>query len=155
MGEPMHKVLAPVSGTYVPIEDVADPVFAQKMMGDGFAVTPDSDVVVAPVSGEVTARYPTGHAYGLRADDGLELMVHVGIDTVEAGGDGFLSTAEKGQRVSAGDALVTFDRGLLAERGFDTSVIVVLLSVPEGSRVQKYAAAGEPMEAGRSVAAEY
>ena len=149
----MCEVLAPVSGTYVPIENVADPVFAEKMMGDGFAVAPASDVVVAPVAGEVSAMYPTGHAYGLRADNGLELMVHVGIDTVGTGGGGFAPAVEKGQRVAAGDVLVTFDRATLAERGYDTSVIVVLLAVPDGSGVQRLAAAGERMEAGKTVVA--
>lgn len=148
------KILAPVDGAYVPIETVPDPVFAQKMMGDGFAVAPASDVVVAPVSGEVTAMYPMGHAYGLRADDGVELIVHVGVDTVGAGGAGFAPEVEKGQRVVAGDALVRFDRASLAERGYDTSVIVVLITVPESARIHKLVAAGEAVEAGRTVVVE-
>ena len=126
MSNCQHEVLAPVDGAYVPIESVADPAFAQKMMGDGFAVAPSSGVVVAPVSGEVVAKYPTGHAFGLRTDNGLELIVHVGIDTVNEGGAGFSSKVEKGQRVAAGDVLVEFDRAALVEKGYDTSVIVVL-----------------------------
>lgn len=151
MTDGSRAVLSPVDGAYVPIEAVADPVFAQKMMGDGFAVAPRSDVVVAPVAGEVAAKYPTGHAFGIRADNGLELIVHVGIDTVNAGGAGFSSKVEKGQHVAAGDVLVRFDRAALAERGYDTSVIVVLLAVPEGPGVQRLAVASEAMEAGKTV----
>ena len=149
-----HAVLTPVDGTFVPIENVADPVFSQKMMGDGFAVAPAGDVVVAPVTGEVTAMYPTGHAYGLRTDDGAELIVHVGIDTVAAGGGAFMPAVEKGQHVAVGDELVRFDRAILAERGFDVTVIVVATSLPEGSDVHGLVAAGENVEAGRTVVAE-
>lgn len=155
MSNCQHEVLSPVDGAYVPIESVADPAFAQKMMGDGFAVAPSSGVVVAPVAGEVVAKYPTGHAFGLRTDNGLELIVHVGIDTVNEDGAGFSSKVEKGQRVAAGDVLVEFDRTALAEKGYDTSVIVVLLAVPEGPGVQKPAAAGEAMEAGKTVAVTF
>ena len=155
MTDSPRAVLSPVDGAYVPIEAVADPAFAQKMMGDGFAVAPASDIVVAPVTGEVTAKYPTGHAFGLRADNGLELIVHVGIDTVGEGGASFSSRIEKGQRVAAGDMLVRFDRAALAEKGYDTTVIVVLLAVPGGSAAQKPLVAGKAMEAGKTVAVTF
>ncbi|PTJ93293.1 PTS glucose transporter subunit IIA, partial [Staphylococcus simulans] len=76
------EVYAPISGEYVKIEDIPDPVFAQKMMGDGFGVNPSEGVVVSPIEGKVDNIFPTKHALGLKADNGLELLIHIGLDTV-------------------------------------------------------------------------
>ncbi len=150
-GSATHELFAPVDGTYLPIEQVADPAFSQKMLGDGFAILPTTDVVVAPASGEVVMALPAGHAYGLKTEDGFELLVHIGIDTVNENGSGFEPLVEQGQRLRAGDALVRFDRESLAVKGYDTSVIVVLTAQPSDAELGKLLSAGAPTLAGKTV----
>jgi glucose-specific phosphotransferase system IIA component len=102
-------VVAPMSGEIRPLSDVPDPVFAEKMMGDGFCVFPTSGRVVAPVSGKVITLFPTHHAIGLRTPDGLELLVHVGVDTVKLQGEGFKPLVAEGADVEAGQPLLDVD----------------------------------------------
>ncbi|UXR75353.1 MULTISPECIES: PTS glucose transporter subunit IIA [unclassified Staphylococcus] len=103
------KVYAPITGEYVKVEDIPDPVFAQKMMGDGFGIQPSEGKVVSPIEGFVDNVFPTKHAIGLKADNGLEVLVHIGLDTVQLNGEGFETHVESGDRVNVGDTLVTFD----------------------------------------------
>lgn len=103
------KVYAPMSGDYVNIEDIPDPVFAQKMMGDGFGIRPTDGKVVSPINGVVDNVFPTKHAIGLKADNGLEVLVHIGLDTVQLNGKGFETLVNSGDTVKVGDELVTFD----------------------------------------------
>src|SRR5699024_1521253 len=93
----LHMV---VQGTYLPIEDVPDQVFSDKMMGDGFAVKPSSGEVFAPAEGTITTVFPTKHAIGMKTDNGLEILVHMGIDTVALKGDGFEVFVKEGDRVT-------------------------------------------------------
>ena len=83
------KIVAPVSGELIPLSQVPDQVFSTKMMGDGFAVIPGSNRVVAPLSGSLETVFPTGHAVGIKTKDGIECIVHIGLDTVELNGEGF------------------------------------------------------------------
>ncbi|MGE5674185.1 MAG: glucose PTS transporter subunit IIA, partial [Mycobacterium leprae] len=99
-------VHCPVDGQVKPITDVPDPVFAEKMMGDGFCVEPTSGIVVAPVNGTVVTLFPTGHAIGIRSKEGLEVLVHIGIDTVKLNGVGFLPLVKEGDEVRAGQPVV-------------------------------------------------
>ena len=101
-------VCSPVAGTPVRLSEVPDPVFGGGMMGKGCGVKPSEGVAYAPVSGEITAAFPTGHAYGLKADDGVEVLIHIGMDTVGMNGKGFKIIAQQGSRVAAGDPLGTF-----------------------------------------------
>ncbi|MBF0844136.1 PTS glucose transporter subunit IIA, partial [Streptococcus danieliae] len=98
-------VASPLEGLVLPLEEVSDPVFASGAMGRGFAVKPESDLAYAPVSGEVTIAFETGHAYGLRTDQGVELLIHIGIDTVSLEGAGFDARVKQGQQVEAGEVL--------------------------------------------------
>ena len=82
------KIYAPLTGEYVKIEDIPDPVFAQKMMGEGFGINPTEGEVVSPIEGKVDNVFPTKHAVGLKAENGLELLVHIGLDTVQLDGKG-------------------------------------------------------------------
>jgi N-acetylglucosamine PTS system EIICBA or EIICB component len=107
--KPSARVLSPFTGRVLRIEDVPDEVFSQKMMGDGSAVEPTAGVAVAPVSGELVAMFPTGHAFGIRTPDGLEVLVHVGLNTVDMKGEGFKALKKQGDRVRAGETVVTFD----------------------------------------------
>lgn len=103
------EVFAPITGEYIEIENIPDPVFAQKMMGEGFGVKPTEGVVVSPISGVVDNVFPTKHAIGLKADNGLEVLVHIGLDTVQLNGEGFKTFVESGDHVKVGDKLVEFD----------------------------------------------
>jgi len=110
-------VLAPLDGTVVELESVPDEVFAQKMAGDGVAIDPSGQVAVAPVAGELVKLFPGGHAFGISTSDGFELIVHIGLDTVELKGDGFENIATEGQLVQAGTPIVRFDRATIERKG--------------------------------------
>ena len=118
----VHSV---ADGEVINIEDVKDPVFSQKMMGDGFAVEPENGHIVSPVSGKVTSVFPTKHALGLVTDNGLEVLVHIGLDTVSLEGKPFEVKVSEGQTVAAGDLLVEADLDAIREAGRETSTIVV------------------------------
>ena len=124
-------VLAPVSGTVVELGDVPDPVFSTGMLGPGTAVAPSSGTVFSPVSGVVSAMVGSGHAFDLVTDDGLEVLVHVGIDTVVLHGAGFVPHVAVDGRVVAGQPLVDFDRDALAQAGFSDVIVVTLPNAPE------------------------
>ncbi len=122
-------VLAPVPGNVVPLEDVDDKVFASGAMGAGVGIEPagrSTVTVTSPVSGKLIAVQKTGHAYGIRGDNGAEVLVHVGIDTVKMGGTGFSTLVERGQHVSAGEALGTVDLAAVAEAGYPATTLVIV-----------------------------
>ena len=118
----VHSV---ADGEVINIEDVKDPVFSQKMMGDGFAVEPENGHIVSPVAGKVTSVFPTKHALGLVTDNGLEVLVHIGLDTVSLEGKPFEVKVTEGQTVAAGDLLVEADLDAIREAGRETPTIVV------------------------------
>lgn len=117
---------SPVEGTVVPLSQVPDPIFAANLLGGGVAIAPTADRVVATLAGVVVVAPESGHAVGIRSDDGIELLVHVGIDTVKMGGVGFRLAVAPGDRVHAGQVLLTFDREAIARAGHSllTPVIV-------------------------------
>jgi len=110
-------VLAPLDGKVVELENVPDEVFAQKMAGDGVAIAPSGEVAVAPISGTLAVLFPGGHAFGISTEDGVELIVHIGLDTVELKGQGFQNIATQGQAVQAGTPIVRFDRATVERLG--------------------------------------
>ena len=118
----VHSV---ADGQVINIEDVKDPVFSQKMMGDGFAVEPENGKIVSPVAGKVTSIFPTKHALGLVTDNGLEVLVHIGLDTVSLEGKPFDVKVTEGQTVAAGDLLVEANLDAIREAGRATSTVVV------------------------------
>ncbi|WP_258804180.1 beta-glucoside-specific PTS transporter subunit IIABC [Pseudarthrobacter sp. NS4] len=120
------KALAPVSGTVVALADVPDKVFASGAMGGGIGIIPEDDRVHSPISGTVQAVMKTGHAYGIKSDDGVEVLVHIGIDTVQMDGDGFEAAVTRGQRVEAGDLLATADRAKILAAGYDSTTLMVI-----------------------------
>lgn len=105
-----------MAGEVKPITEVPDPVFAEKMMGDGFCVFPTDGRVVSPVAGEVVNLFPTLHAVGIATSDGLEILVHVGIDTVKLQGEGFKALVKQGARVTAGQPLLEVDLALVGPK---------------------------------------
>ncbi|MDO4323116.1 MAG: beta-glucoside-specific PTS transporter subunit IIABC [Lachnospiraceae bacterium] len=119
-------IAAPAAGNVVAISEVKDPVFSSKAMGDGVGIIPEDGKVFAPFDGEAEAVFPTGHAVGLRGENGLELLIHIGIDTVQLEGKGFKAHVQQGAHVKKGDLLVEFDKELIEKEGYDPTVMVIL-----------------------------
>ncbi len=122
------KIVAPVSGELIPLSHVPDQVFSTKMMGDGFAVIPGSNRVVAPLSGSLETVFPTGHAVGIKTKDGIECIVHIGLDTVELNGEGFNVLVKQGGKIKAGEPMVEFDQEALEAKGYNLVTMVVFPS---------------------------
>jgi glucose-specific phosphotransferase system IIA component len=110
-------VLAPLDGTVVALESVPDEVFAEKMAGDGLAIDPSGQLAVAPVSGQLVKLFKGGHAFGIAVAGGVELIVHLGLDTIELAGKGFQTLAVEGQTVRVGDPIVRFERATIEAAG--------------------------------------
>lgn len=125
------RVYAPIEGEIIPITEVNDKVFANKMMGEGFAVLPSKKDVTAPISGIIAMISPTKHAIGIRGEDGLEVLIHLGIDTVELEGKPFTLNIKQGQKVKQGDAIGEMDIDLIKANGKDPSVMVVITESKE------------------------
>ena len=128
-------ILAPIDGTVVELESVPDEVFAQKMAGDGVAIDPSGAVAVAPIGGTLVKLFPGGHAFGIATDEGIELIVHIGLDTVELHGEGFENIATEGQKVQAGTPIVRFNRATIERTG--KAIISPVVSSGEGTVVQR------------------
>lgn len=120
------SLLTCTEGKVVPISEVNDPVFAQKMMGDGFAVIPNGHVVCAPASGKVSMIFETNHAFGITMSNGLEVLVHIGIDTVNEKGNGFKRIATVNDTVKAGDPIIEIDLEGLKAKGYDMAIMIIL-----------------------------
>lgn len=117
--ETVKTLLAPQAGTVIPLAKVPDPVFSGKILGDGAAIAPSSDGVFAPVSGTVVQIAKTLHAVCLKSDDGLELLIHLGLDTVKLGGKGFICHVKSDQHVSAGELLMDMDLNYIRAAGYN------------------------------------
>ena len=122
-----NPVAAVADGKAIRMEEVNDPVFSGKMMGDGVAIVPEGTTVVAPCAGTVTMIADTGHAFGMECDNGLELLVHIGIDTVSLGGKGFKVLGKADSHVEAGTPMITFDPAVMIEAGLDMTIPIVIL----------------------------
>ena len=143
-------VLAPMSGSVVPIEEVPDPVFAERMLGDGVAVDPVEGVGVAPVSGRLVVFHSAGHAFAVEeATTGVAVLVHIGLDTVEMHGEGFERLAEAGQDVRAGQEIVRFDLAAIEAAGHAARSPIVLPQLEPSARVTVTGA--DRVQAGRVV----
>lgn len=132
-------IRAPVSGVVVPLESVPDPVFSRRMMGEGVAIDPTAEEVVAPIAGTVTQLHDAHHALAIRTDDGVEVLVHVGLDTVALGGRGFTALVQRGARVACGAPVLRFDAEALAREA--RSLLTVVL-VTSGERLRSAPAKG-------------
>ncbi len=141
------EIKAPFDGEVVPLEDLPDPVFAQRMVGDGIAVQPTSELLVAPVAGTLTNLFPTGHAAGITTQSGIEVLIHIGMDTVHLKGEGFEKVAEQGQQVAVGTPLVRIHLPLLREKAKSVVTPVIVTTMPRVEELlvtdQKTVRAGE------------
>ena len=149
-----HQLLAPVSGGVVPMKEAPDETFSSCMMGDGVVIHPTDNVIKAPCSGTVGVYTEENrHAIGLQTEDGLELLIHIGVDTVNLKGEGFEGLVSAGDRIKAGDALIRFDREDLEKKGYCTDVMLIVMD-NDGQFDVKYTT-GMTAEAGKTVVAEY
>uniref|UniRef100_A0A7U3YHW9 PTS system, glucose subfamily, IIA subunit n=1 Tax=Geobacillus sp. (strain Y4.1MC1) TaxID=581103 RepID=A0A7U3YHW9_GEOS0 len=110
------EIYSPLDGEAIPLEEVPDPVFAQKMMGDGLAIIPKNGKVVSPINGKVVQIFPTKHAVGLVSEEGLEILIHIGLETVELNGEGFEVEVNAGETVKVGDPLINVDLDYLEQK---------------------------------------
>ena len=130
--ETLHS---PIVGEVVALSEVNDPVFSSGVMGQGIAVKPSKGVVYAPADAEIAIAFPTGHAYGLKTDNGAEILIHVGIDTVSLNGEGFEAKVSQGDRVRAGDIIGTFDSEVIAANGLDDTTMVIITNTMDYAEV--------------------
>lgn len=124
--ENVIHVAAPVSGAYIPLEQVPDKIFAQGVLGPGCGFEPEEETVYAPADGIVTTIAETKHAVGMTTADGAELLIHIGMDTVKLNGEGFSVKVTEGQKVNEGDVLLTFDRENIQKAGYTTTSAFVV-----------------------------
>lgn len=132
-------VKAPVNGKIIPAKEIPDPVFAEETMGPSVGIEPTEGIVYAPFDGQVMMIFPTNHAIGLKADNGMELLIHVGVDTVAMDGDGFAAFVKQDDMVKAGQKLLSFDRAKIAAANHPDTVIVALTNGGEYSDVKRAA----------------
>lgn len=129
-------VNTPVSGQAIKLEDVNDQVFSSKLMGNGAAIVPSDTTIYAPVSGTITVAYETKHAYGIKSDNGAEILIHLGIDTVNLKGQYFDSKVSQGQHVTAGEALGSFEIEKIIDAGYDPTLIMAITNTADFANVE-------------------
>ena len=130
-----EAIIAPLTGSLVQLEEVPDPVFSQKMLGDGIAIMPTDGIVVAPFDAEIVQVFPTKHAIGLRGKSGLEVLIHIGLETVALNGEGFETFIKQGDKVAKGDKLVKFDMDFINEKA---SSLVTPITITNGEVVETF-----------------
>lgn len=123
------KIVAPVSGKTIDLSKVPDAVFSERLAGDGIAIEPTGDVIVAPCDGELTLVFKTLHAFGLTLENGIELLVHIGIDTVSLNGEGFKQLAEAGTKVKAGTPIIEINRAVILDKGYSLITPVLITNM--------------------------
>ena len=131
-------VAAPVEGRVKPIESVEDDVFSREVIGKSIAIEPTGNTIYAPVTGTVTSVFPTKHAIGITGDDGIEVLIHVGIDTVKLDGGPFISVIKEGDHVNIGDVIGTFDLEQIIEAGYDPTTIVVITNTDDYDSITSF-----------------
>lgn len=130
------KLLAPMSGKLIDITEVEDITFSQKFLGDGVAIQPTDGLVVSPVEGKIMQVFHTKHALGINVR-GIEILIHIGMNTVELKGEGFEVFVEEGDKVKAGDKLVKVDLNLLKQRGYPTETPIVITNMEDIKDLEK------------------
>ena len=144
------SLVAPITGILVPIEQVPDPVFAQKMVGEGISIDPLGNTLVAPCDGEVVHIHPAAHALTVRSAEGLEVLTHIGLDTVHMKGEGFTVLVKVGDQVRAGDELITFDLDAVATNAKSvlTQMVIANSDLLADFAAQEWSGHGGPRRGG-------
>lgn len=128
---------SPIEGEAVSLKEVNDPTFAQEMLGKGIAIKPSKGRVVAPIDGEITILFETKHAISIVSEQGVELLIHIGLDTVNLKGENFTTHVKAGDKVKSGDLLIEFDIEKIKEAGYDTITPVVICNTFEFADVKE------------------
>jgi len=140
-------IKAPVKGEMIDITTVNDETFAQKILGEGVAFIPEDGTVCAPCDGIVEMLAETGHAFAVTRDDELNMLVHIGIDTVAMNGEGFTALVKQGAHVKAGDPVIRADLAKIREKGYDTTVMLIVTEGEQAFRSYGHVACGEKIQA--------
>ncbi|EJO5349337.1 PTS glucose transporter subunit IIA [Clostridium botulinum] len=130
------NIIAPVSGRVLELSKVPDEVFASKLAGDGVAIECEDNTIVAPANGKISLIFKTNHAVGISLDDGTELLVHIGIDTVKLEGKGFERLLEQGDRVKVGDPIIKIDREFIKDKGYSLITPILITNVDNVKNIQ-------------------
>ncbi len=153
LGKNKTEIYAVCDGAVIPMEEVSDPTFSQKMLGDGVAIKPSKGLVVAPADCKVTVvMEPSLHAVGLKLENGAEMLIHIGLDTVNMKGEGFKTFVKADADVKKGDALIEFDVDLVKEKGFEPDVIMIMLDGEQAKGFEYIS--GIPCTAGETLVGE-
>lgn len=129
-------ITAPVDGEAIEISKVKDETFSQEILGKGIGVIPSTADILAPADGTITMIFPTGHAFTMETEDGIELLVHIGIDTVNLKGEHFEKRLEEGAVVKKGTAVIHADLDAIAGKGYDTTVVMVICNSDQFQKVE-------------------
>jgi sugar PTS system EIIA component len=128
------QIVAPVNGAIIPLEEVPDPVFSQKMMGEGIAILPKEGAVYSPVDGTVILIASTKHAVGIRANDGTEILIHVGLETVSLNGKGFRVAVNEGDKISVGQMIMEVDWEYISKNAKSTIIPIVITNTEDRNK---------------------
>lgn len=131
------NLYAPIRGKCIDIAEVKDKVFASKVMGDGFAVIPDDNVIYSPCEGIITMIFPSKHAFGIKMKDGKEILIHIGIDTVQLNGNGFVSFKQLNEHVKIGEPVIQFDKINIESQNYDLTTMVIVTNQSNSMKKQK------------------
>ncbi len=148
------QLVAPISGQTIELENVPDPVFSEKLTGDGLAIIADGDTVLAPCDGEITLFFDTKHAFAITTPDGIQVLVHVGLDTIIMNGDGLTALKETGEKVTAGTPILKLDRPLLDKHNINMICPVLIVNYEKVKQLQPRLA-GECVIAGEDTVLKY
>ncbi|MDD6735131.1 MAG: PTS glucose transporter subunit IIA [Clostridiales bacterium] len=151
-GRKTKTILSTQDGDCIMLDQVPDPVFAEKMLGDGVAVIPTDNVVKSPVDGVVVQVFDTLHAYSIQSSDGLDILVHIGLNTVELKGEGFSPKVKSGDKVKAGDVLCETDINFLREKGYEIYTPIVITNI---SDIKSFKPIPGNVRAGETAVIEY
>ncbi|ONI38666.1 hypothetical protein AN639_07235 [Candidatus Epulonipiscium fishelsonii] len=121
-----NSIFSVVNGKLIDIATVNDPVFSTKVLGDGVAILPSDGKIVAPVNGEILTVFPTNHAFGMQSEDGMEILIHVGIDSISLEGQGFKSFVSEGKKVKTGDIVLEVDLEVLSQNNIDSTIMLIV-----------------------------
>lgn len=148
-----YKLFAPIDGKVVDLTKIPDDIFAEKMAGDGIAIEATGDTVVAPADGEITLIFKTNHAFGMLLENKVEILVHVGLDTICLCGEGFQRLIEEGKKVKAGEPVLRFDREYIKERNCSFTTPVLITNVEDVCFTDLHI--GQEVKAGKDIIFKY
>lgn len=150
----MAKVISPMSGKVISIEDVDDPIFSEKVSGDGVAVVMDSPVAYAPISGEISVFFETKHAFMITADDGVQVLVHIGLDSIIMEGVGITAFKNRGDKVVQGEKIVEIDLPFFRRRHINMVSPILVVNYEKLKKLE-YKNVGNVVEAGKDIVLDY